>query len=462
MKTLADAILEARKHSTKKEKYAALGGLNAADQKLLFETFNPYRVFGIRKYDVPAHYAVVDPMFGYASFFKLLDSLADRTLTGNAAKEAVTKTLSQYTAHTAAALRLVLNKDLDCGANRDTFEKIYPSLGIPQFDQMLCQKIEHVKNAKGEIVYPKYQWVFPCLGEVKYDGYRLIAMVKNGATEYLSRGGKPADQWQGLFDDELAKMEKAVGAPIVVDGEILAEGYQGTAKAKGSKNDKSGLRFFAFDFMLLSDWIAQRCTIPQLHRTSELTKLIKDLGLTKVIKSKAKILHNLEEAKAFYTEVIEQGLPGQDEGLIIKQLNGLYEWTAKRTVTWAKWKPVIDVDVTVVGFYEGSGKNEGKLGGFYVEGEDENGNKIKSKCGGYKVGSKKFKDWFAVFAKKHHIDLSTVTNNMDGFFRSYVWNHQHLFLKKTCMIETQELTQAQGSATYALRFPFFVMMRDDK
>ena len=469
MKSFADAILTAQDISTKKEKHEALSGLNDEGVRLLLECENPFRVFGIRKWDKPEVYADQDPA-SFSKFFDVLDALNDRRLTGNAAKDAVTAVLGTFTERTASVLERVIKGDLKCEANTRTFETVYPQLKVPFYDLMLCGKIEHIKNEKGEIVYPKYNWKFPCLGEVKYDGMRLIAYVENGEVTYTSRSGKPADEWNGLFDDELIAMEKEMKCPIAVDGEALSiEGFQATSKAKGSKNDKSHMRFFAFDMMALSCWRNQDCPTEQLCRTKRLQNLINDLGLTKIIKSKSRILNNLDEAKAFYTEVIEDGLPGQDEGLIIKDLKGKYEWNSKkRSLTWAKWKPVIDVDVTIVGFYFGSKgtKNEHRLGGFNVEGTDENGNKIKSKCGGFKVNSKKFKDWIAKFDKTHKLCMEESYNlgiSKDEFFRTLaVRRFEDLFKGQVCTIETQELSLADGSETYALRFPQFIMLRDDK
>jgi DNA ligase 1 len=467
MKTFADAILTAEKISTKKEKHEALSGLDDDGIRLLLETEDPYRVFGIKKWDAPVAYANHDESFEH--FFKLLDALHSREITGNAAKIAVTVTLSRYTERTASILERVIKKDLKCGANTNTFEAVYPQLKVPHFDLMLCQKIEHTKNDKGEIIYPKYKWQFPCVGELKYDGMRLVAIVDNGAVEYLSRSGKPADQWNGLFDDELIRMEKSIGHPIIVDGEALAEGgMQSTAKAKGSKGDKSGMRFYAFDWMSLDQWKTKSCPGDQLTRSTSLEQMINDLGITKIIKSKYRLLNNIEEAKSFYTEVIELGVSGQDEGLIIKDIAGKYEWNdKKRTATWAKWKPVIEVDVKIVDVYEGAKntKNEGKLGGFLVEGEDENGNKIKSRCGGIKVSSKNYKAWMTKFAKANKIDIEAIYASgisKDEFFRTFAWNNPHLFIGETCTVECQELSLAENSDTYALRFPFFTMLRDDK
>lgn len=469
-KSFADAILTAENISTKKEKFEALSGMDADGVRLLLEAESPYRVFGIRKWDKPEAYGNLNGLNGsFKHFFSLLDKLNSRELTGNAAKAAVTAVLGMYDERTSSVLERVLLKDLKCGANGNSFEKVYPGLKIPGFELMLCEKIEHIKNAKGEIVYPKYNWQFPCIGEVKYDGMRLIAKVNHGEVEYLSRSGKSADQWNGLFDDELIKMEKKIGCPIIVDGEALADGgMQATSKAKGSKGDKSGMKFHAFDIMTLEQWDAQSCPGYQTDRSSVLESIIFELDLIKIVKSTSRILENLEEAKAFYAEVTELGIAGQNEGLIIKRLNGMYEWNnKKRTDTWSKWKPVIDVDVKIVGCFEGRAgtKNEGRLGGFFVEGEDENGNKIKSRCGGIKVSHKNYNVWMTKFAKANKINIAAIYESgvsKDELFRTYAWNNQDKFIGETCTIECQEMSLAENSDSYALRFPFFTCLRDDK
>lgn len=466
-KTFTDAILTAELFNTKVEKFIALSGLDLDGVRLLLETENPYRVFGIKKWDKPEVYANSD--ISLKPFLTLLDQLNDRILTGNAAKVAVTAVLSCYTERTANVLERVIKKDLKCGANSTSFEKIYPSLNIPGFELMLCEKIEHQKNENGKVVYPKYDWKFPCIGEVKYDGMRLIAKVQNGEVVYLSRSGKSADQWSGIFDNDLIAMEKSIGQPIIVDGEALSDGkMQATAKAKGSNGDKSKMKFYAFDFMTLDNWNSHTSTEEQVIRSRLLDDLIKNLKLSRIIKSDYRILYNLDEAELFYSEVTELGVPGQDEGLIIKRIDGKYEWNnKKRTDTWAKWKPTIDVDVKIVGVYEGTKgtKNEHRLGGFFIEGEDENGNKIKSRCGGIKVSHKNYKVWMTKFAKDLKIDINKIYESgvsKDEFFRTFAWKNPELFIGKTCTIECQELSLSENSDVYSLRFPFFTMLRYDK
>jgi DNA ligase-1 len=67
----------------------------------------------------------------------------------------------------------------------------------------------------------------------------------------------------------------------------------------------------------------------------------------------------------FNTETVKAGY----EGIMVKDPESPYE--TKRTASWLKIKPFIEVSLTVVGFEEGTGKNVGMLGAVIFEGEDD-------------------------------------------------------------------------------------------
>lgn len=477
-KTFADAIFEAEKHSKKAPKHAALSGLTGQELRLAQEALNPYRVFNIKKFDWPQAYANDDSV-GYSFFFNLLDQLADRTLSGNAARAAVTSILGLYTERTAKALSRVLLKDLKCGAGVSVFKEVYPHENFPSFELMLAAKIEEkpqAMRAKDVLLTPailekKYNLKFPVIAESKYDGNRMLAIVNNGEVEFRSRNGLLIEWVTTVFDDELRKIERHLGCPVVVDGEVLARSFQETAEARGSDNAeaKSHLTFYAFDYMPLSVWNAQVRTETQLVRSTKLQALVADLGLKKIVKSKSKLCYNIAELVAFYAEVLEDGknedgtLNGLGEGLIVKNVDGVYEWDRSRF--WFKWKPVIDVDLKIVGFEYGKAgsKNHDKLGGMLVEGYDENNHFIRATAGGFKVSGPELKKFIEEKAAAVGIvgkDFEAL--NKDQFFRSYVMDHQDEFLGKTGLFEAQELTLAAGETVYSLRFPQFVRIRDDK
>jgi DNA ligase-1 len=69
--------------------------------------------------------------------------------------------------------------------------------------------------------------------------------------------------------------------------------------------------------------------------------------------------------KQYNKEAIDAGF----EGIMIKDVNAVYE--TKRSVSWLKQKPFIEVSLTIVGVEPGTGKNEGKMGAVICEGDDD-------------------------------------------------------------------------------------------
>jgi DNA ligase-1 len=478
-KTFADAIFEAEKHGQHALKHAALSGLEGPELKLAMEALNPYRVFNIKKFDKPKVFANDDP--DYSLFLKLLDQLVTRELSGNAAKAAVTAILGSYTERTATVLQRVLLKDLKCGAGVSVFKKLYPLHAddfFPEFELMLAAKIDEKPEVVRKtdvlltpgILEKKYKLRFPMIAEAKYDGKRLLAYVNGGRVEYLTRSGNKAEWCDGLFDAELIRIEQLLGYPFVLDGEVLGRSFQETASASGSDADaleaRRHCKFFAFDWMSLSVWQNRSATSPQHRRSAEVLGFITTLGLTKITKSKSKTVYSIADLKAFYAEVLKDGvnadgtINGLGEGLIIKNHDGLYEWD--RSKNWFKWKPVLDLDLEIVGFYEGDAgkKNEGKLGGMIMRGRDENDRPIFTHCGGFKVTDPDTKKFIDEKAAAEGLNLKTM--NRDQWFRAYVWSHQAEFLGQTAMIECQELSLADGATEWAARFPQFCHIRHDK
>ena len=424
MKTFADAIEAAERVSTHAEKFAALKGIHHSQTRLIHEACNKYRRFNVKKWNEPNRYAKEDPVL-MTEFYGLLDALHDRRLTGNEARESVTRVLGQYTKRTAKYLTRVLKKDLDCGANGKTFRKIYPEVDIPNFKLMFAKKMES-----------KFKWKFPCIAEVKYNGLRLIAFAdpEELTVSYVSRSGRQSDFCNGLFDKELIKMAQVVGQSIVVDGEVLGESFQETAKAKGKKRktQKEQLRFYAFDMMTGHEWTTHKSRKIQVERSLDLSRLCRDLELKMVIKSEAKVVESVEEATAYYDRVVNENPKDQNEGLIIKDPEAFYTWD--RVSAWTKWKPDYTVDLTIKKVHPGKGKFAETMGTVDCEGEDENGNKIEVAVGGgYKDDE-----------------------------RDYFWHNRRILPGKTMEIKHFGMMLAENSTVYGLRHPQFVRLREDK
>jgi DNA ligase-1 len=116
------------------------------------------------------------------------------------------------------------------------------------------------------------------------------------------------------------------------------------------------------------------------------------------------------------------------EGIMIKAVDAPY--VCKRSDFWMKWKPVISVDLEIVGFEEGTGRNENRLGAIICEGED-NGRRIRVNVG----------------------------SGLSDSDRDEYWTSRNELLGHLVEIQADAVTQNQDG-TYSLRFPRFLRFRD--
>lgn len=439
-------------------KQNAISALTSDGQRMMVEMFSIFRIFGVKKYDMPSSFATSDADVKH--FFKLLDNLHTRKLTGNAARSAVQSTFAMYTEDTVKYLARVLDKDAKAGFSESTVNKVFDGL-VPTFEAMKGEKVQDKikKNKDGSITKIPFDFKknigLPARIEIKHDGLRSIVFSGNPVL-YFSYDGRLQEQWNGLFDDEINALAEAHGGPIILDTEIEGENFLETVRAKKSGNDagKDNLRLKAFDLLTAEEWKTQTTTRKQNERSDYIDELLKKVKPKKIVQTVYEICSTIEELKVFHASAVEQGY----EGTMLKRVDGLYEW--KRSKNWWKWKPVMTVDLKVVGFYEGKKgtKNEGTLGGIVFEGEDENGNKVRTDCGGFKVRGGYLDDWMESIG----IDVKN-TNDVITPVRNYIWNNQAVFLGKMAEIEGQELTLSEDETEwYSVRFPQLKMWRTDK
>lgn len=398
--------------------------------ELIYHAMNPFMVYGVRKFDRPTVYAEADG--DLRQFMVLLEKLATRELTGDAARNAVTAALGTYTQTTAALLELVLEKDLRAGFSDDTFNKVLkeiksPARKVPSFDLMLADKCESPEDFFNEVT-------FPCQADWKYDGQRTVAFVRAGEpVEYRARSGKLSEHLNGLFDEDLINIRTLVGYDFVMDGEAFASDFTETINAKKTGNDKAkaNLRLRAFFMMPISDWARQHTDITMRVNREKLGGVLAHVGATKVILSAGREVKDYADMMAYCNEVIDVH---KQEGLILKNWDATYQWD--RTMDWCKVKRFYDVDARITGWYPGRAKSrlEGTVGGLNIEGTDEKGRKFRCNVG----------------------------SGFSDEARAHILANWSLYDGATAVITYQEITQAKGSEYWALRFPVYNHVRDDK
>ena len=257
--------------------------------------------------------------------------------------------------------RRILIKDLRCGVSEKTVNNVAKKMNlkfrVPVFSCMLAHDgAKHPKKIKGD-----------CLVEYKYDGVRVVAIVKKNKATLYSRNGK-------IFNN-FAHIENALSKPeynnFVFDGEVMSDDFQALMKQvyrkSGANTEDAYLALF--DMLPLKEFNEGRSKLNSLERKQELNKLSKTFGSEIKLVDYEIINFDNEQGQEKFSEMNKEALEKGFEGLMIKPNNNYYE--CKRSHAWLKIKPFIEVTLKVIDIQEGTGKHEGKLGAFSVEGEDD-------------------------------------------------------------------------------------------
>jgi len=184
-------------------------------------------------------------------------------------------------------------------------------------------------------------WIY----EIKWDGYRAVAIVNKGEAELISRNNLPFDQFGPI--NELLKSWKT---NAVLDGEIVALNEQGNANfgaLQNWRNAKSAkLAYFVFDIL----WYEGKLLIGlPLYQRREILKLILPTDNELIRVSQTFDVNGIE----FFESAKKMKL----EGIIAKRADSLYTSDA-RSREWLKIKAKRRQEVVIAGFTknEGTGK----------------------------------------------------------------------------------------------------------
>jgi DNA ligase-1 len=206
----------------------------------------------------------------------------------------------------------------------------------------------------------------------------------------------------------------------VLDGEIVGESFQKLMKQAHRKSDAKtdGMVYHIFDIIPLDAFQDGEWKVAQDNRLEWLEAARADLDATDCLRIMPGMNVDLDTAEGhdimrrFAEASVEQGY----EGIMIKDLDASYR--CKRTDAWMKWKPTITVDLTIVGFEEGTGRNAGRLGAIIYEGVDNERNICVNVGTGY---SDKDRDefWAArdrLLGVVGEVEADAVTQNQDGTY----------------------------------------------
>jgi len=181
-------------------------------------------------------------------------------------------------------------------------------------------------------------WFF----EVKWDGYRAIAEVRDGSVSLYSRNGISFEKKFSPIADSLRKF----GFDAVLDGEIVVVDDQGRSDFQALQHyqdsGRGHLLYYVFDLLYLRG-----------HDLMGLPLLKRKELLKKILPPSPKIRfsdHVWKEGVLFYNVAKEKGL----EGIIAKHSKSVYE-AGRRSRQWLKVKMRLTQEGVIAGFTEPGG-----------------------------------------------------------------------------------------------------------
>jgi DNA ligase-1 len=185
-----------------------------------------------------------------------------------------------------------------------------------------------------------------------------------------------------------------------------------------------------FDLITLAEFQAGRGVHRQIDRSVTLAAWYQQCAEhmpNVTIVGQERVDLNLPAGQARFKQINQEAVDGGYEGIMIKDLEAVYE--CKRSHAWLKLKPFIEVSLEVVDVEEGTGRNQGRLGALVCSGQDD-GRTITVNCG------------------------SGFSDNDRGVF----WANRSELVGQIVEVRADAITQNQDG-TYSLRFPRFLRFR---
>ena len=409
--------------------------LEAAATEGLTEFFDGLRMaldnlytFGVKQ--VPVKQEDSGQGLAWVNFVELADALYRRRITGHEARDAILLAMGVATKEQWNDwYRLILQKDLRSGISEKTVNKVLKKTDIapvPVFEVMLAHD---GANHETKITGKK-------LLEPKLDGVRAVTVIdfESRTVTMYTRNGKVLENF-GHITKYLEDNLDNIGRSYVMDGEVVSSSFQALMKEVHRKENvqANDARLCLFDIVPLVEFKQGKSVMAQRRRSKFLkenfSKIFTDSGCIEII---PQIEVNLDEFigdieyRDYNKKMVAEGF----EGIMIKDPEAKYE--CKRSVSWLKQKPFIEVSLSITAVEEGTGRNVGRLGALVCQGVD---------------------------------DDKTISVNVGSGFsdsnRTAYWQERDTIVGQVVEVRADAITQNQDG-TYSLRFPRFMRFRGFK
>lgn len=188
------------------------------------------------------------------------------------------------------------------------------------------------------------------LHEVKFDGYRMIALIDDGRVRLMSRNG---NDWTERFSEVAAAVRELPMNSAIVDGEIVALNARGAAdfqRLQSAIKSRGGVRlnYFLFDLPFCDGFDLRKT--PLLQRRAALAALLARQPKDGVLRFSDHVVGNGRR-------VGEEARKLRLEGIVSKRIDSAYH--AGRHPTWRKYKCRNRQEFVIGGFTDPEGTRVG-------------------------------------------------------------------------------------------------------
>lgn len=197
--------------------------------------------------------------------------------------------------------------------------------------------------------------------EMKFDGYRIQAHLKDAVAQLLTRSGL---NWSNSFPHLLESMGKIKAENAIFDGEVVAldenghSNFQKLQNALTTKKDQ-GLAYYIFDLLYLNGKDLR--STPLIERKEILKDLLKHSSPNIIYSD-----HILDKGEDFYKVSCDHHL----EGIVSKRADSTYH--SGRNEQWLKIKCTMRQEFVIGGYSAAKGSRAGfgaLLLGIYEKGK---------------------------------------------------------------------------------------------
>ncbi|MEM2085952.1 MAG: ATP-dependent DNA ligase [Archaeoglobaceae archaeon] len=325
-------------------------------------------------------------------------------------------------------------------SGKEGLEGIKIKLHIP-VRMMLAQVAESFDEAIEEMGEVAVEW--------KFDGSRVQIHYGNGELRIYSRR---LENVTNALPEIVEEVKKFIREGVIIDGEVIAvkDGkpmpFQHVLRRFRRKHgvskmvEKIPLQFHAFDILYMEGELIDKMLT---ERRKILESVISESEKIKI--AKQIVTRDKEEIERVFNDAINAG----HEGVMLKNPKSPYT-PGKRGKNWLKLKSVMEtLDLAVVGGEWGEGKRSHLISSYELACMDETtGNLLK--VGRVATG----------FTDEDLEELTEIFKQIIVFHEGKRVEFQPKYVFEVAYQEIQKSPKYESG--YALRFPRFIRLRDDK